>query len=231
MPWVHSIPWQKSVKQKTISIPKENMATFNKIFFRGLVTIIPIAVTLYLLFWIVSVMEGLVGQILRNFMPEPLYIPGLGVVATFILIFVFGLMLNNFVLSELLLRVEAQLQTIPFFKAIYSPLRDLMNLFSKSGNSAMKSVVLLEISPGVKILGVVTREDFSDLPMKMAADSLVAVYCPWSYGMGGFTLLVPRQKLEPVDIPIEKAMSLAITGWVKADPKNNSKDKETENRP
>ncbi len=203
------------------------MATLNKIFFRGLVTIIPIAVTLYLLFWIVSVMETLVGQILKAFVPEGFYIPGLGVIATLVLIFIFGLILNNFVISELVDRAEKKLKSIPFFKAIYSPLRDLMNLFSKSGSSGMKSVVLVEISQGTKILGVVTREDFSDMPAPLHDAIMVAVYCPWSYGMGGFTLLVPQSKIEPIDLPIEKAMSLAITGWVKVDPKNN---KETEVR-
>jgi uncharacterized membrane protein len=201
------------------------MAALNKIFFRGLVTIIPIAVTLYLLFWIVSIMETLVGQILRAFVPDGFYIPGLGVIATIFLIFIFGLVLNNFVMSELMERAEKKLKSIPFFKAIYSPLRDLMNLFSKSGASGMKSVVLVEINEGIKIIGVVTREDFSDMPAILQGTKMVAVYCPWSYGMGGFTLLVPQSKIEPVDLPIEKAMSLAITGWVKVDPKQT---KETE---
>ena len=147
-------------------------------------------------------------------------------IATFVLIFIFGLLLNNFVMSELMERAEKKLKSIPFFKAVYAPLRDLMNLFSKSGSSAMKSVVLVEISTGIKVLGVVTREDFSDMPSNLREGDLIAVYCPWSYGMGGFTVLVPRSKVESVDLPIEKAMSLAITGWVKADHKHS---KEAEN--
>jgi uncharacterized membrane protein len=202
------------------------MATFNKIFFRGLVSLIPIAVTLYLLFWIVTLMETLVGQIIRVFVPEGFYIPGLGVIATLVLIFIFGLLLSNFVMRELMESIERKLKSVPFFKAIYAPLRDLMNLFSKSGASAMKSVVLVEISAGIKILGVVTREDFSDMPPNLRETKIVAVYCPWSYGMGGFTLLVPHSKLESLDLPIDKAMSLAITGWVKVDPRQS---KEMEN--
>ena len=202
------------------------MATLNKIFFRGLVAIIPIAVTLYLLFWIVTLMETLVGQVIRIFVPEGFYIPGLGVISTFALIFIFGLLLNNFLMAELVHRFEVKLKTIPFFKAIYSPLRDLMNLFSKSGSSSMKSVVLVQISPGLKILGVITREDFTDMPSALKNSDQVAVYCPWSYGMGGFTLLVTRNQIESIDIPIEKAMSLAITGWVKVDPKQQIKEME-----
>lgn len=79
----------------------------------------------------------------------------------------------------------------------------------------MKRVVLVKLANGIKILGVVTRENFSDLPSELHATKTVSVYCPWSYGMGGFTLLVTLDQIEPLDIPIEKAMSLAITGWVK----------------
>lgn len=198
------------------------MIQLNRIFFRGLIAIFPIVVTLYLLFWIVTLMETLVGEVIKFFIPEGFYIPGLGVISTFVLIFIFGLLLNNFVMMELIRRVEIKLKTIPFIKAIYSPLRDLMNLFSKSSSSGMKSVVLVRIQPELKILGVITREDFSDMPAPLKNSAPVAVYCPWSYGMGGFTILVSRSQIEPIDLPIDKAMSLAITGWVKGDSQSDS---------
>jgi uncharacterized membrane protein len=201
------------------------MATLNRIFFRGLITIIPVAVTLYMLFWIVSVMENLVGKMLKLVFPEAFYFPGFGVIATFALIFSFGLLLNNFVMSELVEEFELRLKSIPFFKAIYSPIRDLMNLFSKNNNNNMKNVVLVKFAGGLKIIGVVTREDFSDMPTQLQNQNLATVYCPWSYGMGGFTLLVPKDQLEVLDMPIEKAMSLAITGWVKTDSKFNTENK------
>lgn len=169
-------------------------------------------------------MEGLVGRALIVILPSAYYVPGLGVLATITLIFFWGLLLNNFVLSEIVERVEKRLKSVPFIKAIYSPLRDLMNLFSKESGQGMKSVVLVNVSEGVRILGVVTRENFSDLPHRLHDKNLIAVYCPWSYGMGGFTLLVNRNQVEEVDIPIEKAMSLAITGWVKADKNVNRED-------
>jgi uncharacterized membrane protein len=197
------------------------MATLNRIFFRGLITIIPVAVTLYLLFWIISIMENLVGELLKLILPEAFYIPGLGVIASIALIFSFGLLLNNFVMSELVEATEQKLKSIPFFKAIYSPLRDLMNLFSKNHNQNMKNVVLVNLGNNLKIIGVVTREDFSDMPSNLQNKDLVTVYCPWSYGMGGFTLLAQKSQLEQLDMPIERAMSLAITGWVKTDSKLN----------
>jgi uncharacterized membrane protein len=109
---------------------------------------------------------------------------------------------------------------VPFIKAIYSPLRDVMNLFSKgAGPTGLQKVVLVDLGEtGIRSLGVVMRESFKDLPaIENNAEDRVAVYVPMSYGLGGFTLMVPRSKITPLDMPIEKAMSLAITGWVKVE--------------
>lgn len=197
------------------------MHRLNKIFFRGLLTIIPIGLTLYVLFWIVSVMENLLGRFLRTLVPEAYYIPGFGVIATFALIFFFGLLLNNFVLGEIYEQIEKKLKEIPVIKAIYSPISEVMGLFSKDGTKGMKGVVLVKIG-NAKVMGIVTRENFKDIPGPLATENRIAVYCPYSYGVGGFTLLIPKEDVEEIDIPVEKAMSLAITAWVKTDKKTNS---------
>lgn len=191
------------------------MQSFNKIFFRGFITLLPIAITIYIVYSAVIILENLLGSLLRQVLPE--YIPGLGLLATLILIFMFGLILNHFLMQRVLTALETRLVQVPFIKAIYSPLRDLMNLFDKK-EQQLKSVVLVRVGDsGAQVMGVVTRENFRDLPFAANMNEKVAVYFPLSYGLGGYTMLVPRQLITPVDLPIERAMSLAITGWVKAD--------------
>lgn len=192
------------------------MRAFNKIFFRGLITLLPIALTIYILYSAIVILENLLGSFLRQFITE--YVPGLGLLATLVLIFVFGLMLNNFITMRILHSLESKLVQVPFIKAIYSPLRDLMNLFDRKDNDDSKKVVLVRIGDsGAQAMGLVTRENFRDLPFSSQMTDKVAVYFPFSYGLGGYTILVPRSLLTEVDLPIERAMSLAITGWVKAD--------------
>jgi uncharacterized membrane protein len=150
----------------------------------------------------------------------PVYIPGLGFLLTVLLIFLLGLLLNNLITNGIFQKLEQKLTQVPFIKAVYSPLRDLMNLFSKGGGpSGLQKVVFVDMGDnGIRAMGLVTRESFKDIPaIDQNAEDRVAVYIPMSYGLGGFTLMVPRAKLTHIDIPIEKAMSLAITGWVKAD--------------
>jgi len=202
------------------------MSQFSKIFFRGLITLLPIAVTIYIIYSAVVILENLLGSVLRQIFPH--YIPGIGFLLILILIFCFGLLLNNLITAKLIMAIENKLVQVPFIKAIYSPLRDLMNLFNKSNNQGMKGVVMVKAGPsGAMALGIITRENFKDLPLNDLSKDKVAVYFPLSYGLGGMTFLISRDMITPIDMPLERAMSLAITGWVKAD--DADEIKKTEN--
>lgn len=195
------------------------MKKIKVIFLSGLVSFLPLALTIYIVYAGVNIVENLLGQFLRRLLPEDAYFPGYGFLATVILIFVIGLLLNNLVTAALIQRIQEKLTEIPFVKVVYSPLRDLMNLFSKGQNqNALKKVVLVSINPHISVLGLVTREDFSDLQLKFSiASEKIAVYMPMSYGLGGYTLLIDKSQVQPVDLPVEKAMSLALTGWIKTE--------------
>lgn len=202
------------------------MNHFNKIFFRGLVTLLPIAITVYIFYSAILILENFLGSVLKAILPASAYIPGLGVLATLAMIFALGLMLNNYIADRLLNTVESYLKSIPLIKAIYSPMKDLMNLFSKNGNAGFNSVVLVKMAGSdAYSMGLITRENFRDLEIKDVAMDRVAVFFPFSYGLGGYTFLVPRDKLLKVDLPVEKAMSLAITGWVKVDKGSENSNK------
>jgi uncharacterized membrane protein len=201
------------------------MKSFNKIFLRGLVTVLPIALTFYILYHVVHILDNVLGSLLKIFIEDRTYIPGLGLLLAFVLIFLFGLLLNNLIVSNFLKLFENRFKEVPFIKAIYSPLRDLMNLFSKKEHGSLQSVVLVKMGDSdACALGVVTRESFEDLPFDGLAKDKVAVYFPLSYGLGGFTFLIPKDKIQKIDLPIEKAMSLAITGWVKSDESSQKHD-------
>lgn len=195
------------------------MQWIRNIFLKGLVTLLPIAVTIYVLYAGFLIFENWLGSLLRQLLPEHTYVPGFGFLLTVILIFLFGLLLNNLITVSFWAQVEKKLTEVPLIKAVYSPLRDLMNLFSK-GQKGLQSVVLVEISPGIQAIGLVTRENFSDLPnVSQKLNQKVAVYIPLSYALGGMTLLIDRTQIQQIDVPVEKALSLAITAWVKTAPK------------
>lgn len=198
-----------------------HMASFNKVFFRGLITLLPITLTIYILYSAVIILENLLGSVLRKILPEAYYIPGFGFFATLTVIYLFGLSLNNFITGRIMMSLEDRLTRVPLIKAVYSPLRDLMNLFSKKDHQNMGSVVFVRVGQlDFQMIGIVTREKFDDLKINQDLTQKVAVYIPFSYALGGYTVLVPRDQVQEINLPIEKAMSLAITGWVKAEGPN-----------
>ena len=199
------------------------MNKIQKIFISGLVAFLPMALTIYVVFAGISIVENLLGSFLRQMLPPEAYYPGFGFLTTVILIFLLGLMLNNLLTASILRKIQEKLTEIPFVKVVYSPLRDLMNLFSKGrSDNSLQKVVLADFGQGKKALGLVTREHFEDTGvLSLKNNDRVAVYFPMSYGLGGYTLLINKTDIEHIDIPVEKAMSLALTAWIKTD--SNSK--------
>lgn len=201
------------------------MKQIQKIFVSGLISFLPIAVTIYIVYAGVIIVDNILGTLIRQFLPPEAYFPGFGFLATICMIFVLGLLLNNFLTAGLFRKIQEKLTEIPFVNVVYSPLRDLMNLFAKGHTqNQLKKVVLVRVSEGKQVLGLVTREHFDDLKLEaLLSGSKVSVYIPMSYGLGGYTLLIEKSQLESFDIPVEKAMSLALTGWIKTDAPNIKK--------
>lgn len=194
------------------------MKYFNQLFFKGLIVVLPITLSLYLLFAVFVNAESLFGGMLKSILGETLYVPGLGILFTFLFIVGVGALVSNFLTGRIVLYLTSQFERVPFIKVIYNPLKDLMALFSTaSDQDKMQKVVFVKL-PGmaVEVLGLVTREDFEDLPAGTIPDDHVVVYIPMGYMIGGFTVTAARENIRESTISVDKALKLAITGWVKA---------------
>ncbi len=191
------------------------MNTLGKLFLKGLAVMIPAALTLAILWWLARGAERVLGGLLSAFMPAGWYIPGMGLLAAVAITILVGLLTHVIVFQRLFAIGEAILARLPLVKSLYSAIKDFMAYFSPDSKDAMSKVVLVQL-PGqaFELLGFVTREDFSRLPVQLSADDPVAVYLPFSYQIGGYTLFLPRSCLTPVDMPFEEAMKLVLTGAV-----------------
>ncbi len=189
------------------------MKTISATFLKGLAAVLPIAITLYLLYWIGSTAEAVLGEALQRVLPEPWYLPGMGLAAGVILIFLIGLLLNAYLAQKVLNLIEDRvLQRIPLVKTVYGAVQDLMAFFAKSEQDSLNQVVVVTLGDtGYRLLGFVTRQDFSDVPAGIGDSDTVAVYLPMSYQIGGYTLLMPRSAVTPVDISVEDGMRFAVT--------------------
>ncbi|MFT6630949.1 MAG: putative membrane protein [Bacteriovoracaceae bacterium] len=194
------------------------MNVINRLFWKGLIVVTPITLTIYLLLIILNKAESLFANLIKSIIGPSLYIPGLGIFVTIVLMVLVGLLVSNFITGSIIKFFINTFEKTPFIKAIYSPLRDLISLFGGGGPDSMKKVVMVNFEKlGFQSLGLVTREEFDDLSEGIFEKDTIAVYIPMSYMLGGFTAILPRTSVREVDIPVEKAIKLAITGWIKAD--------------
>lgn len=194
------------------------MKILNKLFLNGLFVIIPISLTLYLILLISKTSENIFAPLVRRVLGPDLFIPGLGLLLTFLFILLVGVLVSNFITGRVVKFFISRLEKVPFIKTIYNPLKDLMSLFSQSSNKNMKKVVVVKLrDTGMETLGLITREEFSDIGDSPFGENKVAVYIPMSYMVGGMTVIVDRSEVREIDIPVEKAFKLAITGWIKSE--------------
>ncbi len=187
------------------------MKTVMKTFLKGLTVILPIGVTAYIFYWLAVSAESLLGGLMRAVLPKAWYVRGTGIVVGLAFIFGVGILTGLWVFQRLFEWGEVLLEKIPLVKSLYGGVKDLMGFFSSSQKDAANRVVMVTVAENVRLLGFVTREDFGDLPEGFGTEGEVSVYLPMSYQIGGFTVVVPRSAVTPIDMSAEDAMRLAMT--------------------
>jgi len=191
------------------------MNALGKLFLKGMAVVIPVALTLAILWWMAAGAERIMGAVIKFALPEGWYVPGMGLVSGLVLIALIGLLSHVLLFQKIFNLGEAIFHRLPLVKTIYTAIKDFIGYLSPETGDEMGKVVLVQL-PGqsFQLVGFVTREQFDDLPLGLNAEDTVAVYMPMSYQIGGYTLFLPRDCLTPLDMPFEQAMRLVVTGWV-----------------
>ena len=188
---------------------------------KGLVALLPVGLTVYLVYWLAVAAETLFSRVLKLVIPDSAYWPGLGLVAGLFVLYLAGLAVNAYVVRRALRLSDELFARIPVVKTIYVAIRDFMTFFPSAGKgSDLKRVVLVPFGPG-KAIGFVTAESSTALGVA-EGDDLVAVYLPMSYMIGGYTVFLPRELIEPTSLSVEAGMRLALMGGVQAVPANGT---------
>ena len=185
----------------------------------GLVTVLPLTLTAYVIWWLVNTVEGWLHRALialKIVRPEH-YWPGLGLITGFFLLLAVGSLVNAYAGRIFLKYWDDFLGRIPFVKTLYGGFRDVVSLLpSGSGEKRDLQRVVLARFSDVHAIGFVTREDVPSALDAHGGAAWVTVYFPMSYAFGGYTLYLPKDRVSPLDISVEEAMRLAITAGLTA---------------
>ena len=186
-------------------------------FLTGLIAVLPIMVTIAVLGWLISIADQFFGGFVRILLPRDAYLPGMGLLVSFIVIFAVGVLMQAVFFRESMNWLEEQLERLPLIKTLYGAVRDLTGFLSRNDQRKFSQVVLVQ-KPGIpiRLLGFVTVEDLSKVGLDQG-DGSVAVYLPMSYQIGGYTVILPVSYLTPVNMSMEDAMRFLITAGLSRD--------------
>lgn len=187
--------------------------SLGRIFVRGLVAILPIALTLFFLWWLATTAEASLGALARRVLGEKWYVPGTGVVLGFALVFAAGVVMQSFAVRRLYEFGTRLLEKMPLVKTIYGPLKDLMRLLSTSATKRRPQSAVRVTLPGgeASLIGFMTRPDAHEMTGDARDVGNVAVYLPMSYQIGGYMLIIPKSWITPMDWSAEDVLRVTLT--------------------
>jgi uncharacterized membrane protein len=187
-------------------------ASLKRYFLTGLLVVTPIWGTILVLKTLFVALDGILGDLLVQLVPGH-YVPGLGIVTLVLLVFITGLFAANFIGKQIVKIWEDWLNRVPLVRGIYSTLKSMMDILSFSERGSYNRVVLIQFPKNghycLAFVTGITKGEAQDLTQ----EALIHVYVPTSPNpTSGYFLLVPEREVTSVDISVEEAMKLIVSG-------------------
>ncbi|MEP7083108.1 MAG: DUF502 domain-containing protein [Betaproteobacteria bacterium] len=181
----------------------------------GLILWVPLGITIWVLALIVSTLDKTLLLIPAQYRPETLLgitIPGLGVVLTFIILLVTGVLTRNFVGQRLLQGWDSILRRIPFVKSIYSGVKQVSDTLLSDNGQAFRKALLVEFpAPGSYTIAFMTGTPSGEVLRRLPGDH-VSVYVPTTPNpTSGYFLLVPKDKTQELDMSVDEALKYIVS--------------------
>ncbi len=183
------------------------MKSLGRYFLEGLLFIVPIAVSVYIVYAIFTYIDGFVTIRIPG-MDAP--VPGVGFVLTIAVITLVGVLTRSFLTRWFFNLFEKLFSNLPIVKLVYGSIKDLIGAFVGDNKRFDKPVLVETQDNGGKTLGFLTKESVEFLGLKDHA----AVYFPQSYNFAGSLFIYPTNKITPVDMNSTDVMSFLVSGGV-----------------
>lgn len=181
----------------------------------GLVVIVPVAMTVYILVGLFRFVDGILGRFLNVYLKEWLgfYIPGLGLLLFFVIIFLVGILSSRFFVNKIFKRLEKWFSGLPLINKIYPPLKQIVSFASSEKEFGFKKVVLVEYpSKGIWSIGFLTNEKVRQID-KTAGKEMLAVFVPTTPGpLTGYVVFMPKEEVRFLDMSVNDALKIIVSG-------------------
>ncbi len=187
-------------------------------FFTGLLVILPIFITGNVILFLIRGMDAILKFIPVKYLPDtylPFHIPGLGLIFVVILVFAVGLLARNIVGRKIVHLGENVVERIPLVRILYAGVKQLLETIFLQKTDAFKRVALVEYPRrGTYVIGFITGESKGEVQDK-TDKNMINVFIPTTPNpTSGFYMLVPDDELVVLDMSVEDAFKLIISGGI-----------------
>ena len=177
------------------------MKRISQYFLQGLLFLVPLAVTLYVVYKVFVKIDRLLD----------FPVPGLGFLVTIVFITLVGFAASNFLTRNIVNLVDRIFARLPLVKMIYTAIRDLVHAFVGDKKGFRRPVqVVIDRESNLRVIGFATRDSLDSFGIK---DS-IAVYLPQAYNFAGNLIIVDREKVTPLSADPGDVMKLIVSGGV-----------------
>lgn len=181
-----------------------------KYFVQGLLYLVPITITIYIIASMLIYVDNITAPLEEKYIG--FQIPGLGLLIIILLITFVGIIGSTFLFKPLLQYLELLINRAPLIKDIYSAIQDLLSAFVGGKKKFNEPVLIKMDTNGMLRIGFITRKNGVE-EMGINKDHVV-VYLPYSYGIMGTVIIVPKENIIPIDLPSTEVMKFIVSGGV-----------------
>jgi len=198
------------------------MKSLRRYFVTGLVVLIPVALTIWILWKLSFLLEGILGRIFLKYLPQ-FYTQGLGFVSLLLIILLVGALASNFLGRRLLGFSEGLLAKIPLFNKIYLSVKGISDAILKKKKGPFNGVALVEVFHGIQTLAFITSPAREEI-QKENTEKLMSLFIPTVPNIStGFYCVMPEKDLKRLDLSVEEALKLMLSLGLSGQKEKNEK--------
>lgn len=190
---------------------------FRGYFITGLLVVVPLYFSYYVLSIIVNSMDGMLTLLPVSLRPDtylPFHVPGLGIIFTVAGIFIIGVLTTNYLGKTILVLTERGMAKVPVVRMVYNATKQFMETFFSQSNQGFKKVVLIEYPrKGLWSMGFLMSKVGGEMQYKTSNEPSVCIFIPTTPNpTSGFFAVLPEREVIPMDMKVEDAFKIIMTG-------------------
>ncbi|MBS3786747.1 DUF502 domain-containing protein [Candidatus Bipolaricaulota bacterium] len=200
---------------------KRILAYIKNTFINGLLVILPVGFTFYILWLIYRMFRRFTGEgsefgsLIGNFLRVTLgreWLPGIGAIFTLLLVFLVGLVTRIYVGRKVYSLLDRVMGSTPVVNKMYVTVKQIINAILSSESTTFRDVVMFEYPRrGTYVVGFVTNEDLGEVEEIIGEESVAAFIFTTPNPLSGMTVFLPKNDLTYLDLTVEEGLRLVLS--------------------